>query len=195
VTSLVPPGAADDDPDERDATRYAPKPPSERGHEPDRPPGVGLFRMAGWGWGVSIALALLVAAVILVGYLRGDPGRNPAPAAYRSAVCSAFAQLSAATDALELGVAKRDDPAQRQVAETTIARHISSAVQALEDLPDWAPGRTLDELLGAQIITLTNGAGALESGPVEEDLEASRNVDAEMREQLADARYGFTCDA
>ena len=176
-------------------TSYAAKPPSERGGGPERPPGVGLFRMAGWGWGLSVALALLVGTVILIGSLRDDPGRNPAPAAYRSAVCAAFAELSSGTDALERGVANRDDPAQREVAEAAVAGHISSAVEALDGLPEWVPGRSLDELLGAQIITLTNGAGALESGPAEEDLETARNVDAQAGEQLADGRYGFTCDA
>jgi hypothetical protein len=205
VTSLFPGGADDDDPKgpaseplrpgERDATSYAPKPPSERDREVERPPGVGLFRLAGWGWGVSIALALLVAVVIVIGSVRDDPGRNPAPAAYRSAVCAAFDALSAGTDALERGVAGREDPAQRDVAEQAIAKHISVAVDELGGLPEWVPGRSLDELLGAQIITLTNGAGALESGPAEEDLQTARNVDAQMREQLSDGRYGFTCDA
>jgi hypothetical protein len=205
VTSLSPLGLGDNDPkgpaqeplhpDERDASRYAPKPPSERGSEPERPPGVGLFRMAGWGWGLSVALALLVGAVIVIGSLRDDPTRNPAPAAYRTAVCAASAELIAGTDALERGVAKRDDPAQREIAEAAVARHISSAVEALDGLPEWVPGRSLDELLGAQIITLTNGAGALESGPVEEDLEAARNAGAQAGEQLADGRYGFSCDA
>jgi hypothetical protein len=151
--------------------------------------------MAGWGWGVTIALALLVGTVIVIGSLRDDPGRNPAPAAYRSAVCAASDRLSAGTDALERGVEQRDDPAQREEAEAAIAEHVLAAVEALDGLPEWVPGRSLDELLGAQIITLTNGAGALESGPAEEDLEAARNVDGQMREQLSDGRYGFTCDA
>ena len=205
VTSLGPFGAGDNDqkapvreplhPDERDASRYAPRPPSERGSEPERQPGVGLFRMAGWGWGLSIALVLLVGLVIVIGILRDDPGRNPAPAAYRTAVCAAAAELSAGTDALERGVSSREDPAQREEAEAEIGEHISAAVSALEGLPEWVPGRSLDELLGAQIITLTNGAGALESGPAEEDLETAINVDAQMREQLCDGRYDFSCDA
>jgi hypothetical protein len=205
VTSVFPPGAGGGDPkgpireplhpDERDATRYAPKPPSERDREPERPPGVGLFRLAGWGWGVTIALALLVGAVILVGYLRDDPGRNPAPAAYRAAVCAAFAELSAGTDALERGVAVRDDAQQRDAAAEEVTAHVAAAEAALAGLPEWIPGRSLDELLGAQIITLTNGAGALESGPAEQDLAAAQNIDAQAREQLADGRYGFTCEA
>jgi hypothetical protein len=172
-----------------------PRPPSERGQRPDRPDGVGLFRLAGWGWGLTIALVLVVGSVMLVGYLRDDPGRNPAPAAYRIAVCEAFAELSAGTDALERGVALREDPGQRDAARDEVEQRVVAAGAALTDLPEWTPGRSLDELLGAQIITLTNGAEALESGPAEADLEVARTVDAQGREQLADGRYGFTCDA
>jgi hypothetical protein len=182
-------------PEGRDASRYAPRPPSERDSEPERPPGVGLFRMAGWGWGLSVALVVLVGLVIVIGVLRDDPGRNPAPAAYRTAVCDASVELSAGTDALEQGVASRNVVGQREGAEAEIGERISAAVQALEGLPEWVPGRSLDELLGVQIITLTNGAGALESGPAEQDLETARNVDAQIRDQLGDGRYGFTCDA
>jgi hypothetical protein len=172
-----------------------PRPPSERGEEPERPAGVGLFRLAGWGWGVTIALFLVVGFVMLIGYLRDDPGRNPAPAAYRTAVCEAFAELSAGTDALERGVEARDDPEQRDAARDEVERRVTAAGAALSDLPEWTPGRSLDELLGAQLITLTNGAGALESGPAQDDLEIARTVDAQGREQLADGRYGFTCNS
>jgi hypothetical protein len=171
-----------------------PRPPSERGEEPVPPGGVGLFRLAGWGWGVTIALFLVVGAVMLIGYLRDDPGRNPAPAAYRAAVCEAFAELSAGTDALERGVEERDDPVRRDAARDEVEQRVAAAGAALGDLPEWTPGGSLDELLGAQIITLTNGASALESGPAENDLEIARTVDAQGREQLVDARYGFTCD-
>jgi hypothetical protein len=172
-----------------------PLPPSERGTAPDRPEGVGLFRLAGWGWGFTIALFLVVGSVMLIGYLRDDPGRNPPPAAYQFAVCEAFAELSAATEALELGVAGRDDPEQRAAAMAEIEAHLESAGGALAGLPEWAPGRFLNELLGAQIITLSNGAAALESGPVEEDLEVARTADTQGREALSDGRYGFTCEA
>jgi hypothetical protein len=175
------------------SSRYAPLPPSERGSSPDRPAGVGVFRLAGWGWGFTIALVLVVGSVMLLGYLRDDPGRNPAPAAYRTAVCDAFAELSAGTDALERGVADREIAAQREAARVEVEDRVAAAGDALADLPEWEPGRSLDELLGAQIITLTNGAAALESGPVEEDLRVARNVDALGREQLADGRYGFSC--
>jgi hypothetical protein len=104
-------------------------------------------------------------------------------------------ELSAGTDALERGLASRSDVARREEAEAEVGERISAAVQDLEGLPEWVPGRSLDELLGAQIITLTNGAGALESGPAEQDLESAQNVDAQLREHLGDGRYGFTCDA
>lgn len=172
-----------------------PLPPSEREKAPDRPDGVGLFRLAGWGWGFTIALFLAVGSVMLIGYLRDDPGRNPAPAAYRVAVCDAFAELSAGTEALEQGVAERDDPDQREAARAEIEAHVDSAGRALSGLPDWEPGRLLNELIGSQIITLSNGAAALESGPAEEDLEVARTADAQGREALSDGRYGFTCDA
>jgi hypothetical protein len=172
-----------------------PLPPSERGTAPDRSHGVGLFRLAGWGWGFTIALFVVVGSVMLIGYLRDDPGRNPAPAAYRVAVCEAFAELGAATDALEHGVAGRDDRALREAAMAEIAERVDAAGTALAGLPDWPPGRSLNALLGSQIITLSNGAAALESGPAEEDLELARTADAQGREALSDGRYGFTCDA
>ena len=162
---------------------------------PDRPNGVGLFRLAGWGWGFTIALFLVVGSVMLIGYLRDDPGRNPAPAAYRVAVCDAFAELSAGTDALEQGLADRDDPTMREAARAEVEAHVDAASAALDGLPEWAPGRFLNELLGAQIITLFNGAAALESGPADEDLEVAQTADAQGKEALSDGRYGFTCDA
>jgi len=184
------------DPPARDRGDYSPpRPPSERGKEPDRSGGVGLFRLAGWGWGLTIALFVIVGSVALVGYLRDDPGRNPAPSAYRTAVCEAFAQLAAGVDALERGVAVRDDPAGRDAARAELEERVDAAGTAVAGLPEWAPGRPLDELIGAQIITLTNGAAALDEGPVEEDLEVARTVDAQAREQLSGGRYGFTCDA
>lgn len=180
-------------PDPSSGDYTPPRPPSERGAAPDRPDAVGLFRLAGWGWGFTIALFVMVGSVMLIGYLRDDPGRNPAPADYRTAVCDAFAELSAGTEALGRGVAGRDDPAQREAVMSEITEHVDAAGSALAGLPDWAPGRFLNELLGAQIITLSNGAAALESGPAEEDLEVARTVDAQGRESLSDGRYGFTC--
>jgi hypothetical protein len=134
-----------------------------------------------------------VGVVIVVGYLRNDPGRNPAPAAYRVAVCAAATELSAGTDALEGGVAERDDRELRESARDRVLAHVAAASAALADLPEWIPGRPLDELLGAQIITLTNGAGALESGPADSDLDVARGTDGEITGHLSSERFGFTC--
>ena len=168
-------------------------PPSERESEAPRRPAIGVFRLAGWGWGLTIALAALVGVLMLIGYLRDDPGRNPAPAAYRVALCAAFDELGAATEALARGVEHRGDADARAASAREVERRVAAANEALTDLPEWTPGRTLDELVGSQIITLTNGAAALESGPVEEDLETARAVDAEGRARLAEGRYGFSC--
>jgi hypothetical protein len=206
VTSVFPPGAGGEDakgpireplhPDERAgrAPGSAP-PPSERGTiEPDHR-GVGVFRLAGWGWGFTIALALLVTTVIAVGYLRDDPGRNPAPAAYVTAVCTAADELHAGVDALALGVDARDEPAARDAAALEVESRVAAAGDALADLPEWTPGRSLNNLLAAQIITLTNGASALEDGPVEADLETARGTDADIAEQLDSGGYGFDCES
>lgn len=157
--------------------------------------GVGVFRLAGWGWGVTIALAILVGIVVVVGLLRDDPARNPAPAAYRAAVCTAVGELRAGTASLARGVEGREDPAVRSAAAAQVEGHVAATDRALADLPEWVPGRSLDELIGSQIITLTNGAAALEDGPVEEDLATALSTDARIREQLSDRRYGFSCDA
>ena len=174
-------------------TGAAPPPSERRDWKPERPEGVGLFRLAGWGLGVTIALALLIGLIVLVGYLRDDPGRNPAPAAYRDAVCSAADELAAATEALARGVATRDEPVAVAASAASVESRVVAANDAITDLPPWNPGRPLDELLGAQIIALSNGAGALESGPVEQDLAAAQGQQAEIDERLSDGRYGFTC--
>ena len=179
---------------EPNADRYAPRPPSERAKEPETPRGVGVFRLAGWGWGFTIALALLVGAVVLIGYLREDPGRNPAPAAYATAVCAAFDELSAGTRALEAVVEAAEGPNAGAAIAAEVERHVAAADEALTDLPEWEPGRSLDELLGSQIITLTNGASALAEGvAADQDLVIALEVDAIGREQLSDGRYGFDC--
>ena len=174
-------------------TSFAPRPPSEREKRADDREGIGVFRFAGCGLGVTIALVLLVGLIVLVGYLRDDPGRNPAPAAYRTAVCAAFEQLSAGTRALERGAAAADDGEARATAATEIEQHLAAANEALTDLPVWEPGRSLDELLGSQIITLTNGAATLEDGPAEEELASAQEVDAFARDELSGGRYGFDC--
>lgn len=180
-------------PGQRDGDRYAPRPPSERAKTPEPPRGVGLFRFTGWGLGFSIAIFLFIGGFVLLGYLRDDPARNPAPLAYRTAVCTAFDELSEGTRALARGVAAGDDAGGRAEAAAEVQRHVDAANQALADLPEWVPGRSLDSLLGSQIITLTNGAAALAEGPAEADLEVAEEVDAAGREQLSDNRYGFSC--
>ena len=153
---------------------------------------MGVFRYAGCGLGFTIALFLVVGILVLVGYVRDDPGRNPAPAAYRTAVCAASEELSAGTRALARGVAVEGDSA-RAAAAAEVEGHIAGGNAALTDLPEWQPGRSLDELLGSQIITLTNGAAALPDDGADADLEVALEVDATLQEQLADGRYGFDC--
>lgn len=202
MTSLFPAGAGDQGPkgpireplhpDERDGSRFAPKPPSERGTQSERPPGVGVFRYAGCGLGATIALVAMVSLLLGLGYLRDDPSRNPAPAGYATAVCTAFEQLGDGVDALQRGV-----EASAGTGRTDAARDVERAVEdanaTLVDLPTWDPGRSIDELLGSQIITLTNGFAALADGTATEDLRIAREVDEIGREQLASGRYGFTC--
>lgn len=177
-----------------DSSDFAPRPPSERPRQPAEREGVGVFRYAGCGWGVTIALFVLVGIVMLIGYIRDDPGRNPAPAAYRTAVCAAFDELSRATHALERGEGL-EGSAGREAASAQVQRHVEAANDHLADLPVWEPGRSLDELLGSQIITLTNGAAALAEGSAADDLETALGLDAVGREQLASGRYGFTCES
>jgi hypothetical protein len=180
--------------DGRDSTDFAPRPPSERPRQPDERQGVGVFRYAGCGWGVTIALFGLVGIVMLIGYLRDDPGRNPAPAAYRTAVCAAFDELSRGTRALERGEGLQGT-ADRQAASAQVQRHVEAANDHLADLPVWEPGRSLDELIGSQIITLSNGAVALAEGSAADDVEIALGSDAVGRDQLASGRYGFTCES
>ena len=179
---------------EPDPNPYAPRPPSERPKEPKHPRGVGLFRLASWGWGLTLTLSLLVGVIVVVGYLREDAGRNPAPAAYRTAVCTAFEELSAGTRALGGGVEAGEEAEAVAAAAAEVERHVAAADEALTNLPEWEPGRSLDELIGSQIITLTNGAAALAAGePADQDFEIALEVDAIGREGLADGRYGFDC--
>ena len=201
MTSLFPPGAGGEPkgpireplhPDEKSGSRYAPKPPSERDEEKRAQRGVGMFRFAGWGWGFTIALVLFVGGVVLVGYLRDDPGRNPAPAGYPTAVCGAVEELSEGTRALQRGVEAGEQLDQFSAA-AEVERHVRAANEELTDLPPWEPGRSLDELIGSQLIALTNGAVTLRDGLAAEDLEIALQIDANLREQLSDGRYGFEC--
>ena len=202
MTSLFPPGAGGEPkgpvreplhPDEKSGSRYAPRPPSEQGPEQEPRRGVGLFRLAEWGWGITIALVLFIGAIALVGYLRDDPGRNPAPAGYATAVCDAVAELSEGTRALERGVGADDRRAARIAAAIEVDGHVRAANVALSGLPLWEPGRALDEVIGSQLIALTNGAATLREGLAAEDLEIALQIDASLRAQLSDARYGFDC--
>lgn len=175
------------------SSRYAPRPPSERAKKASDREGVGVFRFAGCGLGVTIALVLVVGVIVLVGYLRDDPGRNPAPATYRTAVCAALVELSAGTNALDRGVMAADDDDARTAAAAEVDGHLAAANAVLTDLPVWEPGRSLDELLGSQIITLSNGVTALEEGSAAEDLASAREIDAIAAQALSDGRYGFDC--
>lgn len=155
-------------------------PPSERHRQ--KAGRSSVLRLAGWGVGLSLALAILVAFVLLVGYFRNDPGRNPAPEAYRDGACAAFTELSAGVAALE----ERD--------EENVRRRLEAANEAVSDLPSWAPGEPFDELLASQIITLTNGADALAADEEPElEIESARTLDDAGRRQLADGAYGFDC--
>lgn len=205
MTSLFPPGAGGQGPkgpvreplhaDERDGTRYAPRPPSERDAVPEPRRGVGIFRYAGCGLGFTIALASVVGVLLIIGYLRDDPGRNPAPAGYRAAACEAFGHLSDATAALGQG-AEAGTAAARVATARAVDADVAAANAALTDLPAWEPGRSLDQLLGSQIITLTNAAESLRVGnSVTDDLAIARDVDEIGREQLSSGRYGFDCSS
>ncbi|MGH2446852.1 MAG: hypothetical protein ACRDGD_12565 [Candidatus Limnocylindria bacterium] len=172
-------------------------PPSEReGQDRDerRRGGIGLFGLAGWGWGLTIGLFVFVGAILLVGYIRNDPGRNPAPAAYSEAVCAAWAELGMGVEALAEGV-ESDDDAVRSRASERVEASVVEATHLLDELPAWAPGEPLNELLAEQIIGLANGATSLRSGGGSEELERVRELDAIGRERLADDSYGFSCDA
>jgi hypothetical protein len=201
VVSPLPPGAGDSEPrapvreplhhDEREGhgDGAGAPPPSERGRVVPDHQGVGVFRLAGWGWGATIAIVLFVGVIILVGWLRDDPGRNPAPEGYAPAVCAAATELAAGTAALRVGVETGSPDAAAEV-----EARVEAAVDALSGLPEWIPGRALDELLGAQIITLTNGAAALTDGDdrATDDLQTASGIGDEMAGHL-DGRYGFSC--
>ena len=110
-----------------------------------------------------------------------------------AAVCAAAQETAAGTAALAAGIDVRGDAVARREARLAVLARVDAANEALADLPDWSPGRPLNELLASRIISLTNGAEALDGGPAEEDLEASRGGQDDLEEQLASGRYGFTC--
>lgn len=142
-----------------------------------------VLRLAGWGVGLTLGLAIFVTLVLLVAYLRNDPGRNPVPAGYREAACAAFTELGAGVTALERGD------------EDEVRERLDAANAAVTDLPSWAPGEPFNELLASLIITLTNGADALAAGEnAAEEIESARTLDDAGRRQLAEGAYGFDCD-
>ena len=115
--------------------------------------------------------------MLVVGWLRNDPGRNPPPPGYPEAACAAFAHLSAATDALADG-----DLA-------TVNAEISRADGSLASLPAWEPGRAFEDVLASLLATLLQATTA----PTDGSLETARNLVADVRAALAERRYGFDC--
>jgi hypothetical protein len=115
--------------------------------------------------------------VLLVGWLRNDPGRNPPPAGYPPAACTAFGHLASATDALAAG----DLP--------TVSAEISRADESLASLPAWEPGRGLEDLFASLLATLLQATTA----PNDTSLETAQNLVADGRAALAERRYGFDC--
>ena len=166
-------------------------PPSERGGAAPGDWFRSTRRIAEWGWGVTIALALLVGVILVVGYLRNDPGRNPAPTAYREAVCAAFDKLTLATEALTEANAGAHDTNVRSQGIGATNRHLVAASELLEDLPDWAPGEPFNELIASHIVGLADGAAALRSGQI--DMERITELNAAGHRQLTDGSLGFTC--
>jgi hypothetical protein len=120
----------------------------------------------------------VVGLVLLIGWVRNDPGRNPAPAGYPPAACAAFRELTAATDALAAG-----DLA-------AVRAHISRADDSLASLPAWEPGRGFEDLLASLLATLLDATTADSSGA---RLEVVQSLVASGRAALAERRYGFDC--
>jgi len=152
---------------------------------------VGIFRLVNFGWGVTLALVLGVVAVVVIGQLRNDPGRNPAPAAYPPAACEAFGHLAVGVDALERAVAG-DASAREEVLDS-----VDGAGAAVGRLPTWAPGEGFEELLGAMIITLLDGVGALERDDADgaaDRLAAAQELSSNGRRILSAGELRFTCD-
>jgi hypothetical protein len=139
--------------------------------------GVGLFRLFGFGWTASLLLVAAVGLVLLVGWLRNDPGRNPPPTGYPEAACATFHHLARATESLAAGEL------------ATVSAQIGLADRSLAGLPAWEPGRGLEDLLASLLATLLLATTA----PSETRLETAQNLVADGRAAFAERRYGFAC--
>ncbi|MDQ2933599.1 MAG: hypothetical protein M3R49_01220 [Chloroflexota bacterium] len=126
----------------------------------------------------TLVLLAVVGLVLLIGWLRNDPGRSPPPAGYPPAACAAFRELTAATDAFAAG-----DLA-------AVSADISRADGSVASLPAWEPGRDFEALLASLLVTLLDATTA---GPSDARLEVAQNLVANGRTMLAERRYGFDC--
>ncbi len=129
---------------------------------------------------MTLLLLAGVGLVILFGWLRDDPGRDPPPAGYPPAACGAFRELTAATDALAA-----DDLA-------TVKAAIARADDSLAELPSWEPGRGFEDLLASLLATLLDATTA---APSDARLETAQELVSSGHVALVERRYGFDCGA
>jgi hypothetical protein len=146
---------------------------------------------------VTLLLTAIVIGVVVYGFIRADPARNPAPAAYVDGACTALDRLAAAIGALGEGVEEgvADDTAT-ELANGAEADAIA-ADDALGMLPEWPPGEPLDELLAGMLLDSLNAIAAIREGEMataRDDQESAANALAAAEASLANGRYGFACD-